>query len=184
MPAGRPTAYKAEFCKTVIEADLIRAAGATDLAIATELGVDPATVWRWKKQHEEFAEACRVAKEVADDVVEASLFRRANGYSQEAVKIFMPQGAPEPVYAPYLEHYPPDVGAALNWLKNRRPDRWRERVEHTGPDGGPIVIASALEAARRRAAVDVPFKEVKSLPGPAEEGLAGALKAERSKEKS
>ena len=26
----------------------------------------------------------------------------------------------------YIEHYPPDTTAALFWLKNRRPDRWRD----------------------------------------------------------
>src|SRR4051812_47469279 len=46
-----------------------------------------------------------------------------------AVKIFMPPGATEPVYAPYVEHLPPDVGAAKLWLLNRQPNRWREKRE-------------------------------------------------------
>jgi len=35
-------------------------------------------------------------------------------------------------YAPYVEHVPPDVHAAEFWLKNRRPDRWRDvqQLEH------------------------------------------------------
>ena len=39
----------------------------------------------------------------------------------------MPAGADEPVYAPYMEHYPGDVGAQKNWLFNRQRDRWKER---------------------------------------------------------
>jgi len=46
-----------------------------------------------------------------DSRVERSLYERANGYSYDAVKIFMPAGAQKPVYAPYVEHVPPDVGA-------------------------------------------------------------------------
>ncbi len=26
----------------------------------------------------------------------------------------------------YIEHYPPDTTAALFWLKNRRPEQWRD----------------------------------------------------------
>jgi hypothetical protein len=39
--------------------------------------------------------------------------RRAVGFEHPAVKIFMPAGAPEPVYAPYMEYHPPDVNAGF-----------------------------------------------------------------------
>jgi hypothetical protein len=55
-------------------------------------------------------------------VVERSLYERANGHNYEAVKIFMPAGAKKPVIVHYVEHCPPDVGAAFIWLKNR--DAW------------------------------------------------------------
>ena len=51
--------------------------------------------------------------------LERSLYERANGYSYDAVKIFMPTGAKKPVYAPYVEHVPPDVTACIFCLKNR-----------------------------------------------------------------
>lgn len=140
-PVGRPTDYRAEFCNTVINAAPIRSAGATDSAIAAELGVDRVTVFRWRDEHPEFMAACEEAKRIANDRVKQSLFARATGYDNpNAVKIFMPQGAKDPVYAPFTEHYPPDVGAAFNWLKNREPAEWRDRVEHTGADGGPLEI--------------------------------------------
>jgi hypothetical protein len=64
--------------------------------------------------------------------VERSLYERANGYNYDAVKIFMPAGAKQPVIVHYVEHCPPDVGAAFIWLKNRDPERWRDvqNVEH------------------------------------------------------
>jgi hypothetical protein len=65
-------------------------------------------------------------------LVTGSLYERANGYSYDAVKIFMPAGAKKPVYAPYREHVPPDTTAAIFWLKNRDPARWRDdwQIEH------------------------------------------------------
>ena len=59
-------------------------------------------------------------------------YERANGYNYDAVKIFMPAGSKQPVYAHYVEHCPPDVAAAFIWLKNRDPERWRDaqQVEH------------------------------------------------------
>jgi hypothetical protein len=64
--------------------------------------------------------------------VERSLYERANGYNYEAVKIFMPAGAKQPVVVHYTEHVPADVGAAFIWLKNRDPEHWRDvqNVEH------------------------------------------------------
>jgi hypothetical protein len=58
---------------------------------------------------------------------------RAVGYSYDSVKVFMPAGAKKPVYAPIVEHVPPDVTAQIFWLKNRDPAHWRDawQVEHT-----------------------------------------------------
>jgi hypothetical protein len=53
--------------------------------------------------------------------VERSLYSRAVGYNYEATKIFMPAGHAKPVYAPYIEHVPPDVTAGIFWMKNRDP---------------------------------------------------------------
>jgi hypothetical protein len=52
-------------------------------------------------------------------------FRPSNGYSYDAVKIFMPAGAKKPIYAPYVEHMPPDPTSAIFWLKNRDPAHYR-----------------------------------------------------------
>ena len=80
-------------------------------------------------------------KAEADGDVAEKFYRRAMGYSHEAVKIFMPAGCSEPVYAPYTEHSPPDTQAESLWLRNRQPARWRDKQEHehTGRDGAPLV---------------------------------------------
>ena len=87
------------------------------------------------------------SKETADARVVRSVYQRSVGYTYDAVKIFMPAGAKEPVYAPYREDCPLDTNAAVFWLKNRQPDTWRDKVvnEHAGKDGRPIETRPIFE---------------------------------------
>jgi hypothetical protein len=90
--------------------------------------------------------------EVADDRVVRSLYQRSVGYTYEAVKIFMPAGAKQPVYAPYREHVPPDTAAASLWLGNRRKDEWRDKQshEHAGPGGGLVTLEALIMASLKK----------------------------------
>lgn len=136
---GRPTKYDPQFHPRLAEA--WAAAGKTELEIAAKLGVCEKTLNTWKTKHPAFLQALKAGKVEPDDRVERSLFERAIGYNNpNAVKIFMPQGAAEPVYAPYTEHHAPDVTACIFWLKNRRPEQWRDaqQREHSGPGGSPL----------------------------------------------
>ena len=94
--------------------------------------MNTATIYRWRNVHEQFCEAVRAGKERSDERVERALFNRAVGYSFESEKVFQHQG--EIIRAPTVEHVPPDPGAAMNWLKNRNPDTWRDKqeIEHKG----------------------------------------------------
>lgn len=108
--------------------------GATDIEVADELDVTVRTIYAWRSKYPEFLQAIKTCKEIADERVERSLYHRAVGYEQVAVKIFMPAGAEEPVYAPYREAIPPESSAAMMWLKNRKPNEWRDKrdVEVSG----------------------------------------------------
>lgn len=141
MAGGRPSKYEKAFATT---AEKLCRLGATDIEVADFLGVDVRTVYRWKGEHEEFCQALKAGKEEADARVERSLYARAVGYEHDAVKIFMPAGASAPVYAPFREHVPPDPTSGIFWLKNRRPDLWRDRqqVDH----GVTTDLASLLMA--------------------------------------
>lgn len=161
-PVGRPSKFKPEFTAQAAKlADL----GHTDREIAEFFEIDERTLNRWKHDHEGFCQSLKVGKALADQRVEQSLYRRATGYSFDAVKIFMPAGAQEPVYAKYVEHAPPDTTAAIFWLKNRDPDHWRDvsRTEVTGKDGAPIKTESettlnvdGLSDAQLRALASIP----------------------------
>lgn len=121
---GRPTEYREEYCA---QAQKLTKLGATDRDLAEFFGVSIRTIERWRVQHEEFCRSTQLGKAEADDRVEKSLYHRAVGYSFEAEKIFNNKG--DIVRAPYIEHVPPDTAAAFIWLKNRRPDIWRDRTE-------------------------------------------------------
>lgn len=126
---SRPSKYKPEF---VAQAAKLCALGATDIEIADFFEVDVRTLYRWKGEHEEFCQSLKAAKEVADERVERSLFSRANGYEHDEVDIRVLAG--EIVQTPIRKFYPPDTTAAIFWLKNRRPQEWRDKqeVEHGG----------------------------------------------------
>ena len=118
--------------------------------------VSLSAIEKWKRQREDFRNALKVGKAEADNRVERSLYERANSYNYEAVKIFMPANREKPVYAPYVEHVPPDVTACIFWLKNRKPSEWRDsqQMEHVL---GKYIISdrpmSEEEWARERATV-------------------------------
>lgn len=129
MAAGRPTKYRDEFAA---QAAKLCAIGATDQELADFFEIEVRTLYRWKHDQDEFCQALKAGKEIADERVERSLYQRAIGYEQEEVKIFMPANAAAPVYAPFRAKIAPDVTAGIFWLKNRRGDRWRDKhdVEH------------------------------------------------------
>lgn len=145
---GRPSKYDPLFCETAFT---LASHGATDIEIADALNVHVATYYRWKAEHDAFREATAAGKEAADERVEASLYHRAVGYSHDAVKIFMPAGASAPVLAQYREHYPPDTAAASLWLRNRRPDKWRDKqeVEHNATGELAAFMQRIAEHGRR-----------------------------------
>lgn len=127
MTAGRPSSYRPEF---VEQTRKLCELGATDPQLAEFFDVAISTISKWKTEYPEFSEAIKTGKGPADDRVERSLYQRAMGYSHDSVKIFMPAGAQEPVYAPFVEHIPPDTTACIFWLKNRRRLEWRDKQEH------------------------------------------------------
>jgi len=142
MKRGRPTEYKEAY---VEGAKKLARLGATDAEIADFFDVHVATIHRWKHSYPDFCDALKVGKAEADERVARSLYHRALGYEHEAVKIFMPGGATEPVYAPYTEKYPPDTTAAIFWLKNRRPEEWRDKHEHNVTGTVNIILESDAE---------------------------------------
>ena len=140
---GRPTEYDPKHLKMV---QMMCELGATDIEIAEALDINVLTLDRWRAKYPEFCMALVVGKQQADARVERSLYNRAVGYSYPALKIMQFQGTP--VEVPYTEHVPPDPGAAKLWLTNRKPEEWREKIEHSGNPDAPLgfIVIPAKDA--------------------------------------
>lgn len=99
--------------------------GLTDEQIAHNCGINPDTLYTWKKRFPEVAEVLKKGKEIADYEVENALYKRATGYDYTEVSAEKgPQGEK---IKKTVKHVPPDTGAIAIWLKNRRPDKWRDK---------------------------------------------------------
>jgi len=125
---GRPTKYDPK--KHPDLAFWMAHAGLTDKQIAEQLGVTEQTINNWKRDHPEFFESLKKGKETPDEQVEAALLRRAKGFTYEEIT---PQGVVKKVALP-------NPASMIFWLKNRRPKRWREKIEHQIGEGGPVKI--------------------------------------------
>lgn len=76
--------------------------GLTIEQIANNMGIDDATLYRWKNKNNDICEALKRGKEVVDFEVENALLKNAmNG----------------------------NVTAQIFWLKNRKKNEWREKIE-------------------------------------------------------
>lgn len=130
---GRPTKFSEALAAKIID---LAGKGKTVEQIAKIVGVSPRTLAFWAANKEEFSQALREAKLTADELVEASLFLRANGYSHPEEKIFCTRDG-DIKRVKTTKHYPPDTSAITLWLRNRRPKEWQR-----GPND--IVINPAL----------------------------------------
>lgn len=140
--------------------------GLTDEQIAENAGINPATLYDWKKKYPEISETLKKGKEVVDIQVENALLKRALGYAYNEDKyISVPMDLeeydkkltqymnlyryehPEATDSELMlvrEQFPktkeilaerkvkevvPDTVAQIFWLKNRRPDKWRDKQD-------------------------------------------------------
>jgi hypothetical protein len=126
MPPGRPSKFKEEYNEQVTKLCLL---GATDKEIADFFNVDEATINNWKKSKEGFFESLKKGKLIADANVGQALYHRACGYHHLEDKIFNNGEGKPPTIIETTKHYPPDTAAAFIWLKNRRPESWRDKTE-------------------------------------------------------
>lgn len=87
--------------------------GLTDEQIAKNMGISTSTLYAWKLNHSEISEALKRGKEVADYEVENALYR-------EALR--------------------GNTTAQIFWLKNRCPEKWRDKQDVGIRTDPPVVI--------------------------------------------
>jgi hypothetical protein len=113
--------------------------GATRADLANRFGVTINTVVAWQHEHKVFCDSCKQGREAADERVEQSFYERAIGYTYDSEKILVVEG--DVIRVAIKEHVPPDPRAGEFWLRNRRPDRWKDarQLETRVADDDPLV---------------------------------------------
>lgn len=112
MPAGRPTKYDPSMCADAIA---FLSEGRTKEALAGKLGVTFQTLYNWIKEYPEFFEAIKEGEAASrqwwEDIGRRAVQGEITGFS---------------------------AAAWIMSMKNMH--GYRDKVEHTGEDGGAMVI--------------------------------------------
>ncbi len=112
--------------------------GLTDEQIAKNMGINRDTLYSWKKKYSDISDTLKKGKEVVDREVENSLLERALGGVHEVRKhikvkriYYDEQGRKcekEEIQVVLDEVYVPgDTTAQIFWLKNRKPELWKDK---------------------------------------------------------
>ncbi|HIT02508.1 MAG TPA: helix-turn-helix domain-containing protein [Candidatus Enterenecus merdae] len=106
--------------------------GLTEEQIAHNMGVNVKTLWQWKKTYDPIGSAIKKGKAPVDIEVENALLKRALGYeyTEERIEISAKDGQK---VVQTVKHVPPDVGAIVYWLKNRKREYWRDKPPEAAP---------------------------------------------------
>ena len=120
--------------------------GLTQQQIADNLGINVDTLIEYKKKYTDFSEALKKGKEVVDIEVENALLKRALGYKYDEVTY---ENGVETKRV--TKEVQPDTTAQIFWLKNRKPNNWKDRVE-TDEDKEAVANASQVIAKIRKVA--------------------------------
>ena len=106
--------------------------GLTDKQIAHNIGITEQTLNVWKNKYHSLFESLKRGKEVIDRQVENALLKRALGYEYEEVKQIIEKdgnGKDKKKIEKIIKQVVPDTTAQIFWLKNRKPQEWRDKRE-------------------------------------------------------
>ena len=108
--------------------------GLSDEQIAHNMGIVPSTFYEWVKKHSEISKALKKGKAPVDLLVENALLKSALGYDVEEEtwerKFNKVTGEWEMMCTKKQKrHIPPSNTAQIFWLKNRKPNEWKDRTD-------------------------------------------------------
>lgn len=132
--------------------------GLTDEQIAHNMGISRKTLAIWKKEYSDIGDTLKKGKEVVDYEVENALLDKALGITKIIKKpiklkeVIYDNGkrVSEKEHVEYADeeiYIPPDTTAQIFWLKNRRPDKWRDKPNEKDADikNQGVVLLPAVE---------------------------------------
>lgn len=114
--------------------------GLTDEQIAKNLGVSVSSLNEYKKKYPEFLESLKRGKEIVDYEVENALLKRALGYEYDEVTCEFGKETKR-----VTKQVAGDVTAQIIWLKNRKPDKWRDKQVIESNNNTTVEIKNPLE---------------------------------------
>ena len=114
--------------------------GLTEEQIAYNMGIGYSTLQAWKNKYKDILDTLKKGKEVVDRQVENALLKRALGYKYTEVTKERIDGSLV-VTKEVEKEVVPDTTAQIFWLKNRKPNEWRDKnnVELEGEIGVNII---------------------------------------------
>lgn len=119
--------------------------GLTDEQIAHNMGINKATLYRWKEKYCDICDALKRGKEVVDRQVENALLKRALGYEYtERTREYISEMNEMRTIKEVTKQVAPDTTAQIFWLKNRKPHKWRDKWEiedHSAVDKLDMILA-------------------------------------------
>ena len=127
--------------------------GLTDEQIAANMGIRRQTLYDWQNRFPVISDAIKKGKAPVDIQVENALLKRALGYEYEETITEVEElagGKQKKHIRKVLKHCPPDTTAQIFWLKNRRPGRWRDKIE-AAPETANELLQSLFDLERRSA---------------------------------
>ncbi len=102
--------------------------GLTDEQIYKNLGIGKTTFYKLVKEHSELSEHLKKGKEIIDYEVEKTLLEKALGGKKTLKKQKVLKDGKKIEYTEDI-YVTPDITAIIFWLKNRKPEKWRDKVE-------------------------------------------------------
>lgn len=107
--------------------------GLTDEQISRKIGISRSTLNEWRKRFPDIANALKKGKEVVDNEAENALLKRALGFRATETIRERDESGELVITKEVTKDVPPDTTALIYWLKNRRPEKWRQnpQPEHT-----------------------------------------------------
>lgn len=112
--------------------------GLTDEQIAKKLCIGKTTLYKYIDEHSELSERLKKGKAVVDYKVENALLKRALGYEYTEEKVEVEQASSGAVISrkviQTVKQVVPDTTAQIFWLKNRKPDKWRDKPPEKNGD--------------------------------------------------
>jgi len=125
--------------------------GLTDEQIAKNIGITRKTIYEWFNKYSDIRDAVKKGRAPVDVEIENAMAKAARGHfvkvkkpvklrTEKRIKKINKDGVPYDAGLSVEEHIeyvdeeiyiPPNVTAQIFWLKNRKPDQWKDKREQS-----------------------------------------------------